>query len=283
MVLGLAPTNSHPESPDSSSRTLSIAPGKRVLCNAVMVTQVSHHLPPISTFSPPQATFQGFVSAQSTQKPVSDRGQHENTALNSLYGVSRTPSGTAFSRFIPRKNARAEAIFCVQNSTFGGSRLEYTDSPHGRSLPHTAPQIGPSSEAPSWTRFRNRVYDGVLRVRKRNPAISGGVGKGGKPGSVPDCSGHGHLSGMRVAAHLERPSSSLSPSEKGIVRATLGSFGPCTSWGLPSRPPSGGRWWALTPPFHPYRNSAAVCFLLHFPSASPVPEGPRAFGSPPSR
>ena len=29
--------------------------------------------------------------------------------------------------------------------------------------------------------------------------------------------------------------------------------------------------WALTPPFHPYRNSKipAVCFLLHFPSPTP--------------
>ncbi len=26
---------------------------------------------------------------------------------------------------------------------------------------------------------------------------------------------------------------------------------PCSGWGLPSRPGSPGRWWSLTPPFHP--------------------------------
>ena len=28
---------------------------------------------------------------------------------------------------------------------------------------------------------------------------------------------------------------------------------PCSGWGLPSRPSHLGRWWSLTPPFHPYR------------------------------
>ena len=27
---------------------------------------------------------------------------------------------------------------------------------------------------------------------------------------------------------------------------------PCSGWGLPSRPGHPGRWWSLTPPFHPY-------------------------------
>jgi len=29
-------------------------------------------------------------------------------------------------------------------------------------------------------------------------------------------------------------------------------FWPCSRWGLPSRPDHSGRWWSLTPPFHPY-------------------------------
>ena len=30
---------------------------------------------------------------------------------------------------------------------------------------------------------------------------------------------------------------------------------PCSGWGLPSRPCRQGRWWSLTPPFHPYPGS----------------------------
>src|SRR3954471_22769665 len=32
---------------------------------------------------------------------------------------------------------------------------------------------------------------------------------------------------------------------------------PCSGRGLPSRPGHPGRWWSLTPPFHPYRRSLA--------------------------
>ena len=32
---------------------------------------------------------------------------------------------------------------------------------------------------------------------------------------------------------------------------------PCSGWGLPSRPGRPGRWWSLTPPFHPYPHRAA--------------------------
>jgi len=46
---------------------------------------------------------------------------------------------------------------------------------------------------------------------------------------------------------------------------------PCSGRGLPSRPGHPGRWWSLTPPFHPYRGPkpAAVCFLLHFLAGCP--------------
>ncbi len=44
---------------------------------------------------------------------------------------------------------------------------------------------------------------------------------------------------------------------------------PCSRWGLPSRTGHPARWWALTPPFHPYLDGSiptvAVCFLWHFP------------------
>jgi hypothetical protein len=66
---------------------------------------------------------------------------------------------------------------------------------------------------------------------------------------------------------------------------------PCSGWGLPSRPGHPGRWWSLTPPFHPYlsgpasgRTGAAVCFLWHCPAGHPgsalpttLPCGARTF------
>ena len=66
---------------------------------------------------------------------------------------------------------------------------------------------------------------------------------------------------------------------------------PCSGWGLPSRPGYPGRWWSLTPPFHPYlpgpargRTGAAVCFLWHCPAGHPgsvlpttLPCGARTF------
>ena len=70
---------------------------------------------------------------------------------------------------------------------------------------------------------------------------------------------------------------------------------PCSRWGLPSRPSHLGRWWSLTPPFHPYRPwpkpRPAVCFLWHCPAGHPgwvlpttLPCGVRTFlGDPVSR
>ncbi len=54
---------------------------------------------------------------------------------------------------------------------------------------------------------------------------------------------------------------------------------PCSGWGLPSRPGHPGRWWSLTPPFHPCRRplareATAVCSLWHFPSGHPAWELP---------
>jgi len=51
---------------------------------------------------------------------------------------------------------------------------------------------------------------------------------------------------------------------------------PCSGWGLPSRPGHPGRWWSLTPPFHPHRRArtrssspVAVCSLWHCPAGHP--------------
>ena len=84
----------------------------------------------------------------------------------------------------------------------------------------------------------------------------------------------------------------------GIGRAALmrrrdqRSSWPCSRWGLPSRPAHAGRWWSLTPPFHPYlfrgglfsvalsRGSPQVGVAHHralwspdFPRISPRPPG----------
>jgi len=42
------------------------------------------------------------------------------------------------------------------------------------------------------------------------------------------------------------------PSIACAARRIRRTFWPCSGWGLPSRPGHPGRWWSLTPPFHPY-------------------------------
>jgi hypothetical protein len=43
----------------------------------------------------------------------------------------------------------------------------------------------------------------------------------------------------------------------------------CFERGLPSSSRHRADWWALTPPFHPYRPKAAVCFLWRSPRITP--------------
>jgi len=59
---------------------------------------------------------------------------------------------------------------------------------------------------------------------------------------------------------------------------------PCTGRGLPSPAGRPAGWWALTPPFHPYRFAAAVSFLWSCPWGRPrsplatsLPYGVRTF------
>jgi hypothetical protein len=54
----------------------------------------------------------------------------------------------------------------------------------------------------------------------------------------------------RILSRGDHPSVQLPGSSAGYVG---GASLPCTGRGLASRPCRHGRWWALTPPFHPYR------------------------------
>ncbi len=48
------------------------------------------------------------------------------------------------------------------------------------------------------------------------------------------------------------------PSNACAGLAFAGPSWPCSGWGLPSHPGHPGCWWALTPPFHPYRATGAA-------------------------
>ena len=118
-----------------------------------------------------------------------------------------------------------------------------------------------------------------------------------RPGSVhPRMRAGGHPSGTAVADSLVRPTREhrtgrpQTLAQEAENSGTLPSW-PCSGWGLPSRPGHPGRWWSLTPPFHPYlpgRPGAgpweAVCFLWHCPAGHPgsvlpttLPCGARTF------
>ena len=107
------------------------------------------------------------------------------------------------------------------------------------------------------------------------------------PDSVPahscPCVGDGHPSRPAVADWLKRPTRVLRRAavERTHIRT-------CSRWGLPSRPGHPGRWWSLTPPFHPDRlrrmPRPAVFSLWHCPAGRPgwplattVPFGVRTF------
>lgn len=113
-----------------------------------------------------------------------------------------------------------------------------------------------------WCGERRIHAPGVRRARGRSRC---------KPGSVPRtrcrARGDGHPSGPAVADGLERPTRTL-----GRAALVTRPVRPCTGWGLPSRPRHRGRWWSLTPPFHPHRRARgaeAVCSLLHWPAGLP--------------
>ena len=80
-----------------------------------------------------------------------------------------------------------------------------------------------------------------------------------------------HLSRRRVTATLQRPTRRLG-EQRQRLRGPEGPSWSCSRWGLPSRPGHPRRWWALTPPFHPYPHLTrrvrplAVCSLWHCPA-----------------
>ena len=79
-----------------------------------------------------------------------------------------------------------------------------------------------------------------------------------KPDPVPGCLAAvpfgGHPSRPAVAGGLQRPTRrhrAGSPRTPAQAPRAAPSW-PCSGWGLPSHPGHPGRWWSLTPPFHPY-------------------------------
>ena len=99
-----------------------------------------------------------------------------------------------------------------------------------------------------------------------------------KPGPVPGCLAAipfgDHPSRRAVADTLQRSTRRLGRAALERLRTVspdgLTASRPCFGWGLPSRPGHPGRWWSLTPPFHPHRRARrrpAVCFLWHCPAA----------------
>ena len=79
-----------------------------------------------------------------------------------------------------------------------------------------------------------------------------------KPDPVPGCLAAvpfgGHPSRPAVAGGLQRPTRrpwAGNPRTPAQAPRAAPSW-PCSGWGLPSHPGHPGRWWSLTPPFHPY-------------------------------
>jgi hypothetical protein len=90
--------------------------------------------------------------------------------------------------------------------------------------------------------------------------VRGADGPADTPGSVPVPEHHGRPS---ISELRHRSPPAVYP---GTGRAACASpVRPCSGRGLHSRPDHSGRWWSLTPPFHPHPPlpRRAVCSLLH--------------------
>ncbi len=112
---------------------------------------------------------------------------------------------------------------------------------------------------PRHSRFKAKAgaigeFDGPLR-RKESAC---------KPGSVGDS----HSSGMRVTAHLKRPTRKPCGPHVRHKSACFPIWS-CSGWGFPCRGRLPAARCALTAPFHPCRRlrAWAVCFLWHCPWA----------------
>jgi hypothetical protein len=85
--------------------------------------------------------------------------------------------------------------------------------------------------------------------------------------------GGGHPSRRAVADMLLRPTRRLGRAALECLRRPAprgaGLAWPCSGWGLPSHPGHPGCWWALTPPFHPYRHEAGGLFSVALSRGSP--------------
>ena len=85
-----------------------------------------------------------------------------------------------------------------------------------------------------------------------------------KPGSVPLAGRSSFLWGHDCSCASSNQPESI--GRAGLKRFPIRS---CSWRGLPSMPRCRSIWWALTPPFHPYRPKAAVCFLWRSPRITP--------------
>ena len=111
-----------------------------------------------------------------------------------------------------------------------------------------------------------------------------------KPGSVP---GSSRSPGGDHPSRAPLPTASCDlPADSGGPPSTYAQSGPgppldLAPGGVYLAARSPGRWWSLTPPFHPYRSARtrpAVCFLWHCPAGHPgwalpttLPCGARTF------
>src|SRR3954449_5505678 len=127
---------------------------------------------------------------------------------------------------------------------------------------------------------------GLSGSRSVSGILSGAAIHLGRPSPAGSLPPTWSSAGRGIAPIGVAPGGALLAASGGLVAAYLELGGPrhrsdwrCTRWGLPSRPRLRGRWWSLTPPFHPclgvhVRRRWAVSSLLRYPAGFPVRELP---------
>jgi hypothetical protein len=152
--------------------------------------------------------------------------------------------------------------------TLGLSRIDARECRRGRLWPPgrlwavavSTGRLGAVRGRPSWTDAQRERPDYQQLKALIKGAITAADESACTPGSVPVTPRRDRRRPSISACRCRQAPAAYPQTRTGHPQTSAQAptsrrwpFWPCSGWGLPSHPGHPGCWWALTPPFHPYR------------------------------